>query len=81
MSKTFDSPRHEALAKFVTHKRKKAGMTQAEVAASLGRYQSFIADIESGQRRIDVIQLLDIADAIGFDAREAIKMLRAIKAK
>ena len=59
-------------------KRKKAGLTQAALAAKLGRYQSFIANIESGQRRIDVVELLDIAAAIGFDPREAIKRLKSI---
>lgn len=81
MSRTLDSPRHEALTRFLVEKRKKAGVTQAELAAKLGRYQSFVATIESGQRRIDVIELLDLADAIGFDPREAIKMLRSVRAR
>jgi len=60
-------------------KRKEAGLTQSEVAKKLRRYQSFVATIESGQRRIDVVEFLDIADAIGFDPRDAIKRLRAIR--
>jgi transcriptional regulator with XRE-family HTH domain len=79
MSQTLQSPRHEALRAFLVEKRKKAGLTQAELAARLGRYQSFIANIESGQRRIDVVELLDIAAAIGFDPREAIKRLKSIR--
>jgi len=31
--------------------------------------------IESGQRRIDVVEFLDLASAIGFDPRDAIKRL------
>jgi transcriptional regulator with XRE-family HTH domain len=81
MSRTLNSPRHEALTRFLVHKRKKAGLTQAEVAAKLRRYQSFVATVESGQRRIDVIEFMDLADAIGFDPREAIKMLRSIRAR
>jgi transcriptional regulator with XRE-family HTH domain len=81
MSRTLDSPRHEALTRFLIDKRKRAGLTQAGLAAKLGRYQSFVATVESGQRRIDVIELLDIADAIGFDPREAIKTLRSIRTK
>jgi transcriptional regulator with XRE-family HTH domain len=81
MSRTLDSPRHEALTRFLIDKRKRAGLTQAELALKLGRYQSFVATVESGQRRIDVIELLDLADAIGFDPREAIKMLRSVRAK
>ncbi len=53
--------------------------TQAEVAKRLKRYQSFVATVESGQRRIDVVEFIDFADAIGFDPRDAIKRLRAIR--
>jgi hypothetical protein len=49
------------------------------MAKRLKRYQSFVATVESGQRRIDVVEFLDLADAIGFDPREAIKRLRAIR--
>ena len=79
MSQTLRSPRHEALRALIVEKRKKAGLTQAEVAKRLKRYQSFIATVESGQRRIDVVEFLDFADAIGFDPRDAIKQLRAIR--
>ena len=78
MSETVRSPRHEILRAFIVEKRKKAGLTQVELAAKLGRDQSFVANIESGQRRIDVVELLDIAAAIGFDPREAIKRLKAV---
>jgi transcriptional regulator with XRE-family HTH domain len=70
MSQTLQSPR-----------RKKAGLTQSEVAVKLGRYQSFVANIESGQRRIDVVELLDLGAAIGFDPREAIKRLKSTGSK
>ena len=81
MSQTLQSPKHEALRAFIVEKRKKAGLTQSEVAAKLGRYQSFIANIESGQRRIDVVELLDLAAAIGFDPRDAIKRLKSVRLK
>jgi transcriptional regulator with XRE-family HTH domain len=69
----------EALRSLIVEKRKKAGLTQVEVAKRLKRYQSFIATVERGQRRIDVVEFLDLADAIGFDPRVAIKRLRAIR--
>ncbi len=55
-----------------------AGLTQADVAKKLRRYQSFVATVESGQRRIDVVEFLDFADAIGFDPRDAIKRSKAV---
>ena len=80
MSRTLQSPRHEALRSFLVEKRKKAGLTEQDVAAKLRRYQSFVATVEAGQRRIDVVEFLAFADAIGFDPKEAIKRLLAIKA-
>lgn len=79
MSRTLQSPRHEALRCFLIEKRKKAGLTQTEVAKKLKRYQSFVATVETGQRKIDVVELLAFAEAIGFDPREAIKRLLATK--
>ena len=56
-------------------------MTQAELAARLGQYQSFVARLESGQRRIDVAEFLELSDILGFDAAEAIKLGKTLKAK
>jgi transcriptional regulator with XRE-family HTH domain len=45
--------------------RNQAGLTQAEVAARLGRPQSFVSKCESGERRIDVVELADFAKLYG----------------
>ncbi|MFB6451239.1 helix-turn-helix domain-containing protein [Bradyrhizobium tunisiense] len=79
MSRTLQSTRHEALRLFLIEKRKKAGLTQTEVASKLKRYQSFVASVETGQRKLDVVQLIAFAEAIGFDPREAIKRMVATK--
>jgi transcriptional regulator with XRE-family HTH domain len=79
MSRTLHSSRHAALTDFLIKKRKSAGLTQAAVAKKLRRYQSFVATVEGGQRKIDVVELMAFAEAIGFDPREAIKRLSAVK--
>lgn len=58
--------------------RKAAGLTQAMVAEKLGRYQSFVATVESGERRIDVVEFLDLACAIGFSPEDAIAKLARV---
>jgi len=47
--------------------RKKAGVTQAQLAAKLGRPQSFVAKYEGRERRLDVAEYLMIARAVGAD--------------
>ncbi len=41
--------------------RLEAGLTQVEVAARLGKHQSFVAKSEPGERRVDVVELTDLA--------------------
>lgn len=79
MSRTFGSPRHKALVTFIKKKRKEAGLTQTQVAKRISRYQSFVATFERGQKRIDAVELVEIAEAIGFDPKEAIKLIAKTK--
>src|SRR5437660_1175242 len=47
--------------------RKQARLTQADLAAKLDRPQSFVSKYEGGERRLDVLEFLQIANAIGFN--------------
>lgn len=42
--------------------RERAGLTQQQVADFLGRPQSYVSKCEAGERRIDVIELVDFVD-------------------
>ncbi len=75
MQKTLGSKGHQTLVNLIVDKRKSAGLTQDDVAEMLGEHQSFVARLESGQRRIDVIEYVTLAQVIGFDAAEALKQL------
>ena len=79
MSRTVASPRTEALRLFLIEQRKSANLTQAEVAERIGRHQPYVSDIEAGQRRVDVVQLLELADVIGFDPHEALRRMSKAK--
>ena len=58
--------RYERFRALLIEARKDAGLTQEEVAARLERPQSFVWKVENGVRRVDVIEFLEIARAIGF---------------
>ncbi len=45
------------------------------LAARLGKPPSYVAKYELGERRLDVLEFLDIATAIGFDPEAAIRSL------
>ena len=79
MSHPLNSPRHEALRRLLKEKRQQAEMTQQQVAAKIGRHQSFVSAVEKGQHRVSVVEFLDFADAIGFDPRSAIRRVAAAK--
>lgn len=54
-------------------RRIKAGFSQQSLADALGWNQSIIAKIESVQRRLDVIELVRIANVLGIDASRLVK--------
>ncbi len=54
--------------------RKRAGLTQQEVADRLWP-QSFVAKYEGGERRIDIVEFLVIARALGADP---VRLLRSL---
>lgn len=77
MSKSLGSPRHKALIALLVEKREAAGLTQAQLAEKLGEYQSFVARLESGQRRVDVVEFLELATVLQFDPSAALRKLDA----
>ena len=54
-------PEYLEMLKRLRQARKDAGLRQVDVAAALGRYQSFVNKIETGERRIDPIELQEFA--------------------
>lgn len=47
--------------------RVKSGLTQVEVAKHLSRPQSFVSKYETGERRLDLVELSEVCDALGVD--------------
>ena len=78
MDKTLVTERHQRLIALIIEAREKSGMTQTELADALGEYQSFVARLESGQRRLDVIEFIKLAEVLDFDANKVITEVRKI---
>lgn len=55
------TPAYKTFLKALRKARKDAGLTQVELAKKLGRNQSWVSKKESGERRMDPVELCEIA--------------------
>jgi transcriptional regulator with XRE-family HTH domain len=61
------SDAYRVVTKALKNAREQAGLTQQDLARRLIRPQSFVAKYELGERRLDVVEFVTIAPAIGVD--------------
>lgn len=75
------SARIEVLRVLLIERRRQANLTQAQLAEKLGDgwHQSTVASVESGQRKIDVLEFLKIAEALEFDPADFLKTLATVR--
>jgi transcriptional regulator with XRE-family HTH domain len=67
MQKSLKSAKYARFVELLVAVRHKAGIRQQALAKKLGRPQSFIAKYEGGERRIDVVEFVEIARALGAE--------------
>jgi len=73
--KSTHTPQYRALLDHLIAARKASGLSQADLAARLGRPQSFVAKIEVGERRIDVIEFLEFVRILGVSPASILENL------
>ena len=66
MGRWVSSPSYRAAVGVMVAARKASGLTQRELAGRMGRPYSVIANIERGERQIDVVEFIAIARALGM---------------
>jgi len=76
LPKTIYTEKYERLRELLKAERKAAGLTQTAVAKRLGKPPSYVAKYEGGDRRLDVLEFLEVATVIGFDPCRLIRSLR-----
>lgn len=67
MEKSLKSAEYARLIDLLVATRHKAGIRQQALAKKLRKPQSFVAKYEGGERRLDVIEFIAIAEALGAD--------------
>ena len=75
MRKSVHSEGLKAFCQVMAEARDKAGLTQQKLADRLKKHQSFVAKYEGGERRIDVLEFITIARAMGADPVRLLKAL------
>lgn len=73
MKKSIYSRKQAALAKLLIEARKEVGLTQQAVADKLNKPQSFVAKYENGERRLDVVEFIEVTSALGFEPQKIFK--------
>lgn len=73
MTKSIHTKEYAYFVERLRKAREEAGLTQVEVAKKLKRPQSHISNIESGQQRVDVVELQIFAKLYGKDVKYFIK--------
>ncbi len=68
IDKGFGDVRYRALVGQLADARKALGWSQDTLAVNLGRHQQFVSRYELGERRLDAVEFVDVARALGLDA-------------
>ena len=74
--KSLFSPRYDAFLRLLKEARNSAGLSQADAAKKLGRPQSFLSKIENGERRVDVVELIEFCEVYGISAADLVVRLQ-----
>lgn len=73
--KSLYTPRNDRLRAILIEARNRAGLTQVDLAERLRRPQSFVSKYERGERRLDVVEFLELADALGIKPAKLIEQI------
>jgi len=77
MQKSLSSAKQKTFLKLLREVREKAGLRQIDVANRLNQPQSFISKYESGERRLDLLELELVCEACDTDVTQFVKRYKA----
>lgn len=69
------NPRYDHFHRALIEARQQNDLTQQEVASRLGKPQSYVSKYESGERRLDVVEFLEVCEALKVKPISILKRL------
>jgi transcriptional regulator with XRE-family HTH domain len=78
MSKFTGTSEQQRLQELLRQIRMDAGLKQTDLAEQLGQSQSFVSKYESGERRLDLLELRQICEAIGISLTEFVRKFESL---
>jgi len=67
LTKSVFTPTYARFRELLIEARESTGLTQAALAKKLKRPQSYVSKFERGERRLDVVEFLQVAEALRID--------------
>ncbi|MCC7334114.1 MAG: helix-turn-helix transcriptional regulator [Pirellulaceae bacterium] len=77
MVNSVHTKRYRTLLQALIEARKAKKLSQADLAEMLGRVQTFVSKYERGERRLDVIEFIEVAEVLDMDIVRIIRKLKA----
>lgn len=77
MRKWVRSPSYRTVIAALVEARAKTGLTQRDLAAKLGKPPSWVAKVEQGERRLDLVEFIALARALGLKETDLLRTIAA----
>lgn len=77
MTESVYTSRYRRLRELLIEARRDRQLSQAALADKLGRVQTFVSKYERGERRLDVVEFLDVSRSLGIDPHKVLRQLEA----
>lgn len=77
MTDSVHTARYRRLCELLIEARSAKGLSQEALAEELGRVQTFVSKYERGERRLDVVEFLDVAAALAVNPSTLLRQIQA----
>lgn len=75
MTDSVHTARYRRLRELLIDARKAKQLSQVALAAKLGWVQTAVSKYERGERRLDLVEFLDVAAALGIDPHTVLRRI------